>query len=364
MRNMNTIVQNLQKLRGARSSRPNAAPQPEASAPVEEHSRPALWAAETPTETNIRGTTARLQSHFDSPASKPVMDGNFAASMSAGMAADDMKLSAAPVPLMPSSAVMPVAMPAAPVDMPATPWLPAPAPVQVQPASAPTMAAQPAPAMQPAPFVFSAPQPLQPSGSLEDSLSLPSSAMDVNSMPLAPPPLGGEPASLESDLQKVNQSAADAESEIARIQQQMSADSGGVKLWSPPTPQEREVARAQAVAWKPAAPTALAGALAGSLAAPGSVAVAPTRIAQPVAAQQPQAAPVAQPAPAKVASHQPAVPAPPAPEPDVFDSEGNPLGSDNEAILRDLKSEVSNFEQHVTSMDAQEPALLQEDTEE
>lgn len=250
----------------------------------------------------------------------------------------------APLPSRPAN-LMPAMNPVAPQVSPPTATLTSPvvgpAAIYMPPVplvSSSPLAQVPQPVMPPAPAaVF---QPTVP------SLSSVSPSFDTGAGVPVVMAVGSSPVgSVDADLQRVNQTTADDEKEIARIQARMAAGAPDVQLWVPnskPAVQPRMVAQA--------APVMTA-----------AVAQAPmANRAQPIPAARPVAQQPAEPKPAQspqgVASAVGRAPVTP-----VYDVDGNRIWADNEAMLRDLKGEVANFEQRVTVMEHQEASLLQTD---
>lgn len=198
------------------------------------------------------------------------------------------------------------------------------------------------------------PVPSMPSVSVQPPPVLPLSSVS----PSLPAPLGMGAPPMDQDFQRVNQTTFDDEKEIAKIQAKMAASNPQVQLW---VPNLKPVAAPQAVRM-PAMTVAAGQPAPVAQAAPLNFNVNVMTPAQPV----PVARPVAQHAPPPKAppSAQGPVATPPvgsAPIIPVFDVDGNRIDADNEAMLRELKGEVANFEQHVTAMEHQEASLLQTD---
>eukprot|EP00746_Dinoflagellata_sp_MGD_P006300 gnl/MRDRNA2_/MRDRNA2_112281_c0_seq1.p1 gnl/MRDRNA2_/MRDRNA2_112281_c0~~gnl/MRDRNA2_/MRDRNA2_112281_c0_seq1.p1 ORF type:complete len:668 (-),score=168.83 gnl/MRDRNA2_/MRDRNA2_112281_c0_seq1:13-2016(-) len=160
-----------------------------------------------------------------------------------------------------------------------------------------------------------------------------------------PVPLGGASSSVDTDLQRVNQTTAEDEREIERIQAQMAASNPDVKLWIPnaqPAPAQPKVVP----------PTAKM---------PTLTATVPQAPVANRVQQVPQARAVAShmPSPTLEQPRNGASAVGSAPITPVFDADGNRIDADNEAMLHDLKGEVANFEQRVSAMEHQEASLLQ-----
>lgn len=175
--------------------------------------------------------------------------------------------------------------------------------------------------------------------------------------------------SIDSDLQHVNQTAMEAENEIARMQQQLSADSHDMNLWNaapsttttttarPPVAPMDMPANYRAIASRPMdilnpAPRGLGN---NSPAPVNVVATSTPVMSRPLATQGQAVATAASPSPQK--QIQEAVPQA------VLDEEGERIGSTNSEMLKQLQNEVGDFEQRVSAMDAQEASLLQGDDE-
>lgn len=222
-----------------------------------------------------------------------------------------------PVPPLSSSPQAPViqsAMPAAPVAVQA-PVFQAPVPP----------AAVQAPVLQ---------APVPPLSAVGPSFSAP--------MPLG---MSSGVGTVDPDLQRVNQTTAEDEQEIARIQARMAAGATGAQLWVPTAVQPNFPSQAARL------PAMTAQQLQAPVANHVQHSPAAHTAAQHASVPKPAQSPVSTPV-----GKNPVTP--------VYDADGNRIYADNEKMLRDLKAEVGNFEQRVTTMEHQESSLLQSDDSE